>query len=99
MTIELERAVEIMEAKLEADKNKYIKVLDEEKPVIEILNGKYGPYLKSGRRNFKLPKDTEKPEDLSRAECLVIMEEAKKKAPAKKATAKKTAAKKPAAKK
>jgi DNA topoisomerase-1 len=99
MTIELERAVEIMEAKLEADKNKYIKVLDEEKPVIEILNGKYGPYLKSGRRNFKLPKDTEKPEDLSRAECLVIMEEAKKKAPAKKAPAKKTAAKKTAAKK
>jgi DNA topoisomerase-1 len=96
MTIELERAVEIMEAKLEADKNKYIKVLDEEKPVIEILNGRYGPYLKSGRRNFKLPKDIEKPEDLSRAECLVIMEEAKKKAPAKKAAAKKPAAKKKA---
>jgi len=94
MTIELARAIEIMEVKLEADKHKYIKVLDEDKPVIEILNGRYGPYLKSGRRNYKLPKDIEKPEDLSREDCLAIMEEAKKKAPAKKPARKKPAAKK-----
>ncbi len=99
MTIELERAIEIMEAKLEADKNKYIKVLDEDKPVIEILNGRYGPYLKSGRRNYKLPKDIENPGELTREDCLAIMEEAKKKAPAKKTAAKKTSAKKSTAKK
>lgn len=99
MTIELERAIEIMEAKLEADKNKYIKVLDEDKPVIEILNGRYGPYLKSGRRNYKLPKDIEKPGELTREDCLAIMEDAAKKTPAKKTAAKKSAAKKPAAKK
>ena len=88
-----------MEAKLEADKNKYIKVLDEDKPVIEILNGRYGPYLKSGRRNYKLPKDIENPGELTREDCLAIMEEAKKKAPAKKTAAKKTSAKKSTAKK
>tara|TARA_R110001592_G_scaffold72390_2_gene221112 strand:- start:85008 stop:87365 length:2358 start_codon:yes stop_codon:yes gene_type:complete len=99
MTIELERAIEIMEAKLEADKNKYIKVLDEDKPVIEILNGRYGPYLKSGRRNYKLPKDIENPGELTREDCLAIMEEAAKKTPAKKTAAKKSTAKKPAAKK
>ena len=99
MTIELERAIEIMEAKLEADKNKYIKVLDEDKPVIEILNGRYGPYLKSGRRNYKLPKDIENPGELTREDCLAIMEEAAKKTPAKKTAAKKSTAKKPAVKK
>jgi DNA topoisomerase-1 len=99
MTIELERAIEIMEAKLEADKNKYIKVLDEDKPVIEILNGRYGPYLKSGRKNYKLPKDIENPGELTREDCLAIMEEAAKKTPAKKTAAKKSTAKKPAAKK
>lgn len=79
MTIELDRAVEIIEAKLEADKNKYIKVFDAAKPVIEVLNGRYGPYLKSGRKNYKLPKDIEDPSKLTREEAEAIIEEAAKK--------------------
>lgn len=79
MTIELDRAIEIIEAKLEADKNKYIKVFDEAKPVIEVLNGRYGPYLKSGRKNYKLPKEIEDPSKLSREEAEAIIEEAAKK--------------------
>lgn len=88
MTVELERAIELIEAKLEADKNKYIAVFEDEKPVIQVLNGRYGPYLKVGRRNYKLPKDIEDPAKLSRADCEAIIEEAgtKKKAPAKRAT-------------
>lgn len=79
MTIELPRAIELIEAKLEADKNKYINVFDEEKPVIQVLNGRYGPYIKSGRRNYKIPKEIEDPKALTRQDCLAIMEEAGKK--------------------
>jgi len=79
MTIELDRAIELVEAKIEADKNKYIKVFDEAKPVIEILNGRWGPYIKSGRKNYKIPKDIEDPAKLSREEAEKIMEESAKK--------------------
>ncbi|WP_421750569.1 type I DNA topoisomerase [Croceimicrobium sp.] len=79
MTIELDRAIELIEAKIEADKNKFIKVFDEAKPVIEVLNGRYGPYLKSGRKNYKLPKDIEDPAKLSREEAEAIIADAAKK--------------------
>ncbi|QNR25392.1 type I DNA topoisomerase [Croceimicrobium hydrocarbonivorans] len=79
MTIELDRAIELIEAKIEADKNKYIKVFDEAKPVIEVLNGRYGPYLKSGRKNFKLPKDIEDPAKLTREEAEAIIADSAKK--------------------
>ena len=98
MTIELPRAIELIEAKLEADRQKFIKVFDDEKPVIQVLNGRYGPYLKSGRRNFKLPKDIEDPKSLTREDCLAIIEEAgskkKKGGGRKKAAGKKTTGKK-----
>ena len=76
MTVGLERAVELIEAKIEADKHKYIKTFEDQKPVIQVLNGRYGPYLKKGRRNFKLPKEVENPEELTREECEKIIEEA-----------------------
>lgn len=79
MTIELDRAIELIEAKIEADKNKYIKVFDEAKPVIEVLNGRYGPYLKSGRKNYKLPKDIEDPAKLTREEAEAIIADSAKK--------------------
>jgi DNA topoisomerase-1 len=89
MTITLARAIEIIDLKIEADKNKFIKVFDETKPVIEVLNGRYGPYLKSGRKNYKLPKDLEDPAKLTREEAEVIIAEGGKKKPAaKKAPAK-----------
>lgn len=92
MTIELDRAIEIMEAKLKADAEKFIAIFEDEKPVIQVLNGRYGPYIKSGRRNYKIPKDVEDPKTLTREDCLAIMEEAgktKKAAPKRKTKAKK----------
>jgi Uncharacterized C-terminal domain of topoisomerase IA len=79
MTVDLPRAIALIEAKREADRNKFIAVFDEEKPEIQVLNGRYGPYIKSGRRNFKIPKEIEDPSKLSREDCLAIMEEAGKK--------------------
>ena len=86
MSITLERAIELIKAKQQADKEKFIARFDEEKPVIEVLNGRYGPYIKSGRKNYKIPKDKE-PATLTREECLEIMNatpEPKKRKPRKK---------------
>ena len=70
MTIELDRAIELFIEKQTADANKLIKIFDE-RPDIQLLNGRYGAYLKIGKDNFKLPKDTT-PENLSVEECIHI---------------------------
>ncbi|MFT8451136.1 MAG: type I DNA topoisomerase [Zymomonas mobilis] len=66
-----------------------------EKPV-QLMNGRYGPYVTDGETNASLPKDTS-PENLTFEEALALLE-ARAKMPKKKKT-KKAAAKKPAAKK
>ncbi len=70
MTIELDRAIELYIEKQTADANKLIKIFDE-RPDVQLLNGRYGAYLKIGKDNFKLPKDTT-PENLSIEECIHI---------------------------
>jgi len=77
MTITRERAIELIEAKREQEKNKYIKTF-EEKPGLEILNGRYGPYISFEGKNYKIPKGSV-PADLSLDDCLQIMEKAAKK--------------------
>ncbi|QCK15071.1 type I DNA topoisomerase [Mangrovivirga cuniculi] len=75
--IELDRAIELIEEKRKAEANKYIKTFDEDESV-QVLNGRYGPYIKAGRQNVKIPKD-KKPEELTLEECLKLAEEAKNK--------------------
>lgn len=59
--ITLEEAVKLIEDKREADKNKHIKSFDE-LPGVEVLNGRFGPYIacrKEGAKkavNYKIPK-------------------------------------------
>ena len=76
-TVTLERAMELVKAKLEADAKALIKVFEEDDSV-RVLNGRYGPYIKAGRTNAKIPKD-EKPEDLTWARVQELIEEAKNK--------------------
>jgi DNA topoisomerase-1 len=76
-TLGEDRAIEIIEAKREADKNKYIKVFDSD-PEVQVLNGRYGPYIKVGKKNVKIPKD-KKPEELTLEECLELAEKAPEK--------------------
>ena len=110
ISITYERAIEIILEKREADANKLIKSFPERDDV-QLLNGRWGAYLKIGKDNFKLPKGTEA-ENLSLDECLVIAENtptkskrggaaknATKKVEPKKVTAKKSPAKKAAPKK
>ena len=68
LTITMERAKELIAEKIAAEKNRVIKTFEENKDV-QVLNGRYGPYVKIGKQNFKIPKGT-KPESLSLEDCL-----------------------------
>ncbi|MCI4670757.1 MAG: type I DNA topoisomerase [Bacteroidia bacterium] len=104
-SIELERAIELIKKKREIEANKIIKSFTED---IQILRGRWGPYLKYQGTNVKLPKDVE-PENITLEDAHRLFEENKnkpKRGAKKKTTAKSKAAddkketkKKPAAKK
>ena len=66
-TIKLEEAIELIHEKREEDANKYIKTFDED-PDVFVLKGRFGPYIKFGKKNVKIPKD-KKPEELTFEEC------------------------------
>lgn len=55
-SVDSDRAVEIILAKRKADAEKLIKVFDEDGD-LQVLNGRWGPYLKKGKDNFKIPKN------------------------------------------
>ena len=101
-TIELPRALELIEEKKIADANRII--LDFEDDGIQVLNGRYGPYITDKAKNARVPKDRE-PKSLTLEECKALLAAAPergrrgKKKVAKKPAAKKKAAKKKTAKK
>ena len=81
MTITFERAIELMENKKIADASKVLKTFAEREDV-QILDGRWGAYLKIGKNNYKLPKGTEI-ESLELEKCLEMAAE-QDKAPKKK---------------
>jgi DNA topoisomerase I len=76
-TITEQRAIELIEAKRIADANKTIKLFDAN-PDIQILNGRFGPYIKAGKKNVKIPKGKE-PAELTLEECVALAEAAPEK--------------------
>ncbi len=72
LTVDEETAIELIEAKRKADAEKLIKSWDEN-PEIQILNGRWGPYIKAGKKNVKIPKDRD-PLELSLEDCLDLAE-------------------------
>lgn len=72
LSITTEEAIQLIKDKREADEKKHIKSFTEN-PEIEILNGRWGPYIKMGKNNFKIPKGKEA-ESLSYAETIEIIE-------------------------
>ena len=99
--ITYEQAMELVAAKKEFDANKHIK--DFPGTDIEVLNGRWGPYITDGLKNAKIPKDKE-PTSLTQKECEELLAAApfrrgKKKTAKKKVVKKKAAAKKKTIKK
>jgi DNA topoisomerase-1 len=101
-TVELPRALELIEAKKIEDANRIIQ--DFEEQGIQVLNGRYGPYITDKTKNARVPKDRE-PKSLTLEECIELLAAAPvrgrrgKKKTAKKKVAKKTATKKKTKKK
>ncbi|HJS35286.1 MAG TPA: DNA topoisomerase I [Pseudoxanthomonas sp.] len=93
-TIDLARAVFLIEEKEEIARNRIIKDFDGSD--IQVLNGRFGPYISDGKLNGKIPKDRE-PASLTLAEVQKLLEETGK--PVRKGFGKKTAAKKAVVKK
>ena len=103
-TVELPRALELIKEKIKADAERII--LDFEDDGIQVLKGRYGPYITNKEKNARVPKDRE-PNTMTLEECKELLEAAplrgqrgkKKKVTKKKAAEKKTATKKKAKKK
>ena len=76
--ITLDEAVELIEKKRAADANKTLKTFDEDADM-QILNGRYGPYIKYKGGNFKIPRTVADPAALALDECRKIVAEAEAK--------------------
>lgn len=87
-TVTLEEALELIKEKKVADANRIIHDFTE--AGIQVLNGRYGPYITDGNKNAKIPKGTE-PKDLDLATCQKLIDEAPEKKSRRKAAAKKKA--------
>jgi DNA topoisomerase-1 len=98
--IELPRALQLVQEKLEAIANRLITDFGNG---VQVLNGRYGPYITDGEKNARIPKDRE-PKSMTEAECIELLAAAPVKKgrggkAVKKGAAKKTAVKKAAVKK
>jgi len=69
-TITIERGIEIISEKNESDKKKIIRDFGE----FKLLYGRFGPYLKKEKQNYRLPKGTD-PEKLTKDDCIRIINE------------------------
>ena len=68
-TVTLERALELIAAKKQADAEKHIATFD---GGIQILNGRFGPYITDGTKNAKIPKGTE-PADITAEQAVSLL--------------------------
>ena len=77
-TVNLEECIDVIKSFQEFEKKKIINTFDYNNEKIEILNGKYGPYIKYVGKNFKIPKNTQ-PSEISLDDCLKIISKSFKK--------------------
>ena len=76
MTITLDRAIELIQEKRETEQKRHLKSFAEDDK-LELLNGKYGPYIAYDGKNYRLPKNKmENVEALTYEECMTIIKEA-----------------------
>jgi DNA topoisomerase-1 len=69
-TVTLERALEVIRLKKEADANRIIQDFGVDN--IQVLNGRYGPYITDGKRNARMPKDTD-PKTIALDQCRELL--------------------------
>ena len=73
MTITLDKAIQLIEKNRTAEKQKHIKTFEED-PELEVLNGRYGPYIAYKGTNYRLPKSLhDKAADLTIEQCMEVI--------------------------
>ena len=73
MTMQLADAIELIEERKKAEAAKHLKSFEEDAEM-QILNGRYGPYIVYKGSNYRLPKTVKEPTELSYEQCLEIVE-------------------------
>lgn len=81
-SVNLDEAIHLIQDKRQKDKEKILKVFKED-PEVQILNGRFGPYIAYKKTNYKIPKKTEI-ENLTYEDCMKIINSTEKKPAAKK---------------
>ena len=87
LDIDLEQAVALIEEKRKSEQEKYLKSFDDQ-PDLEVLNGRYGPYISYKGVNYRLPKSVSDPKSLTVEQCMDIINSQTKKTAKKSKTAK-----------
>ncbi|HPE55615.1 MAG TPA: type I DNA topoisomerase [Bacteroidales bacterium] len=77
LTVSEERAIELIEAKRQKDREKTIKIFNEDESV-QVLKGRYGAYISKGKNNYRIPKGKD-PASLTYNDCVEIIEATDKK--------------------
>ena len=73
MKITIADAVKLIDEKRKAEAQRHLKTFEEDEK-LEVLNGRYGPYLAYDGKNYRLPKSMhERARDLSYEECMAIV--------------------------
>lgn len=88
LTITAEEAIALIEGKRVKDEQRFIKKFEED-PEMEILKGRFGPYISYQKANYRIPKTVTDPTVLTLEDCKKIIAEAGEKPAAKKTTRKK----------
>ena len=73
MAIEYDEAVQLIKERKKAEAEKHIKSFKEDAE-LQILNGRYGPYIVYKGSNYKIPRTVKEPKELSYEQCLEIVE-------------------------
>ena len=87
LDIDLEQAVALIEEKRKSEQEKYLKSFDDQ-PDLEVLNGRYGPYISYKGANYRLPKSVSDPKSLTVEQCMDIINSQTKKTAKKSKTTK-----------
>ena len=90
ISITLDEAIELIQQKRAKDENRFIKKFEEE-PELEILNGRYGPYIAYKGKNYRIPKTGYTPAEMTLADCMKLVSEADQKPATKKRVTRKKA--------
>lgn len=73
LAVTLDEAIDLINAKREADRNKIVKTFPED-PDMQILNGRFGIYIAYKKQNYKIPKTVADPASLTLAQCRDIID-------------------------